>query len=180
VIYKRGEVYWYKFMWQGKLVRESSKQGNDKVARNMESAHRTSLAKGEVGIREPKKIPTLKQFCSDRVEPWAKSTFEKTTRKSWLWYRTGIRALTNHRPLGDTHLDEINGELSSNFASSLARRNAGQHGEQFTARFASHSQFGRGVGRPRQSAESEGAHRRTSPRARRYCRGRSEVSCRCS
>ena len=41
-IYKRGEVYWYKFMWQGKLVRESTKQGNDKVARQMErrTAHR--------------------------------------------------------------------------------------------------------------------------------------------
>lgn len=43
-------VYWYKFMWNGKLVRESTKQGNDKVARQMEAAHRTSLAKGEVGI----------------------------------------------------------------------------------------------------------------------------------
>jgi hypothetical protein len=40
-IYKRGGVYWYKFMWQKKLVRESTKQGNDKVARQMESAHRT-------------------------------------------------------------------------------------------------------------------------------------------
>jgi hypothetical protein len=49
-IYKRGEVYWYKFMWQGKLVRESTKRGNDKVARQMEAAHKTSLAKGEVGI----------------------------------------------------------------------------------------------------------------------------------
>lgn len=49
-IYKRGEVYWYKFMWQGRMVRESTKQGNDKVARQMEAAHRTSLAKGEVGI----------------------------------------------------------------------------------------------------------------------------------
>jgi len=27
--YKRGKVYWYKFMWQGKLIRESTKQGND-------------------------------------------------------------------------------------------------------------------------------------------------------
>jgi hypothetical protein len=29
-------VYWYKFMWKGKLIRESTKQGNDKVARQME------------------------------------------------------------------------------------------------------------------------------------------------
>ena len=44
-IYKRGDVYWYKFMWHGKLMRESTKQGNDKVARQMEAAHRTRLAK---------------------------------------------------------------------------------------------------------------------------------------
>jgi len=34
-------VYWYKFMWNGTLVRESTRQGNDKVARQMEAAHRT-------------------------------------------------------------------------------------------------------------------------------------------
>src|SRR5271170_2844091 len=121
MIYKRGKVYWYKFMWQGKLVRESTKQSNDRVARNMESAHRTSLAKGEVGIREPKKVPTLRLFCSERLEPWARSTFEKTTPKSWLWYRTGMRALTNYRPLGDAHLDEIRGELASDFAAHRLR-----------------------------------------------------------
>ncbi len=45
-IYKRGDVYWYKFMWKGQVIRESTKQGNDKVARQMEATHRTSLAKG--------------------------------------------------------------------------------------------------------------------------------------
>src|SRR5262249_13191429 len=65
-------VYWYKFMWDGKLIRESTKQRNDKVARQMEAAHRTSLATGEVGIRERKPVPTLSEFCSKRIEPWAK------------------------------------------------------------------------------------------------------------
>jgi hypothetical protein len=69
MIYKRGEVYWDKFMFSGQLIRESTKQGNDKVACQIESAHRTSLAKGEVGIREPKAIPTLRPFCSGRIEP---------------------------------------------------------------------------------------------------------------
>ena len=32
-IYKRGRVYWYKFMWNGEMVRESTKQGSDRVAR---------------------------------------------------------------------------------------------------------------------------------------------------
>jgi integrase len=116
---KRGAcgVYWYKFVWMGRLMRESTKQGNDKVARSMEAAHRTSLAKGEVGIREPKSIPTLRDFRTDRAEPWAKSTFEKTTPKSWLWYRTGFRALGAYKPLADARLDRINSELASEFAS---------------------------------------------------------------
>src|SRR5580692_7227641 len=70
-IYKRGKIYWYKFMFQGKLVRESTKQGNNKVAVNMESAHRTSLAKGEVGIREKKAAPTLKDFLRVNFLPYA-------------------------------------------------------------------------------------------------------------
>lgn len=121
MIYKRGRVYWYKFMWQGKLVRESTKQGNDKVARQIESAHRTSLAKGEVGIREKKTVPTLFEFCSFRVEPWAKARFEKVCHKNWTWYRTGIRALTGYKPLATARLDHISGELASEFAAHRLR-----------------------------------------------------------
>jgi integrase len=44
-IFKRGNLYWYKFMWNGEMIRESTRQGNDKKARNIESAHRTRLAK---------------------------------------------------------------------------------------------------------------------------------------
>ena len=109
-------VYWYKFMWQGKLIRESTKQGNDKVARQMEAAHRTSLAKGEVGIREKRTVPTFKEFCSERVEPWAKARFERECPKNWTWYRTGIRALSGYKPLADVQLDVITGELASGFA----------------------------------------------------------------
>lgn len=115
---KRGTcgVYWYKFMWLGKLIRESTKQGNDKVARQMESAHRTSLAKGEVGIREKKPVPTLAEFCSSRIEPWAKARFEAVCRKNWTWYRTGIRALAGYKPLASANLDQITNEVASEFA----------------------------------------------------------------
>jgi integrase len=110
-IYKRGKVYWYKFRWYGKQVRESTKQGNDKVARQMEAAHRTSLAKGEVGIRERKPVPTLAEFCATRIEAYAKP------RVSWKWYRSGIRAVLKYKPLATARIDEIGGEESSSFAS---------------------------------------------------------------
>src|SRR5215470_3817945 len=104
-------VYWYKFMWQGRLVRESSKQGNDKIARQMESAHRTSLAKGEVGLREKEPSPTLSDFIENRFEPWARSTFERASPKTWLdWYQVGLRALIAYKPLANCKIDEITGE----------------------------------------------------------------------
>src|SRR5207237_9971066 len=85
-IYKRGQIYWYKFTFNGEAIRESTRQTNQHIARQMEAAHRSSLAKGEVGIRDKKVVPTLKAFCVERVEPWAKSTFEKASAKTWLWY----------------------------------------------------------------------------------------------
>jgi integrase len=109
-------VYWYKFMWQGKLIRESTKQGNDKVARNMESAHRTSLAKGIVGIREKTAAPALNDFLARRFEPWAKARFENNVPKTWLWYRTAMRAILKYKPLATAPLDRITSEKVSEFA----------------------------------------------------------------
>ncbi len=112
-IYKRGEVYWYKFMWKSELVRESTKQSNDKVARQMEAAHRTSLAKGEVGIREKRAVPTLVEFCEKRFEPWVEAT---TARKTWLdFYRVGLRAIKGCKVLANLKLDEISSERATEF-----------------------------------------------------------------
>jgi integrase len=117
MIYKRGKFYWYKFMWKGTLVRESTKQSNDKIARNMESAHRTSLAKGEVGLREKKPSPTVFDFIDKRFEPWAKATFEKTSSKTWLdWYRPNLRAIRAFKPLANTTLEDITSETVGEFA----------------------------------------------------------------
>ena len=99
-IYKRGRVYWYKFMWNGEAIRESTRQTNQVVARNMESAHRTSLAKGEVGIREKKAVPTLTDFCGKRLAPWLEST---TAPKTWRdFYRVGLCAIETLQAFGQS------------------------------------------------------------------------------
>ena len=115
---KRGVcgIYWYKFMWQGKLIRESTKQGNDKVARQMEAARRTSLARGEVGLRDKKPSPTLAEFIVNRFEPWARATFEKTSPKTWRdYYKVGIKTIVNYSPLANSKLNEITSETTSRF-----------------------------------------------------------------
>ena len=49
-IFKRGRIYWYHFYYRGRHIQQSTKQGNPRVARQMEAAWRTKLAMGEVGI----------------------------------------------------------------------------------------------------------------------------------
>jgi hypothetical protein len=51
-VYKRGKIWWYKFNWNGETIRESTKQGNMRVADQIEAARRTALAKSEVGIKQ--------------------------------------------------------------------------------------------------------------------------------
>jgi len=114
--YKRGDVYWYKFMWHGELIRYTTKQGNDKVARKMEAAHRTRLAEGLVGIRE-KKRTTLGEFIKNRFEPWAKGKFEGNATRTWKgWYEPSIRTLQAYPHLCKRILSEITSEHIAEFA----------------------------------------------------------------
>jgi hypothetical protein len=113
-IYKRGQIYWYKFMWHGEMVRESTRQTNRNIARQMEAAHRAALAKGEVGIRERKPVPILADFISQRFEPWAEAS---TSAKTWLdYYRPGIRTIQAYKPLANLRLNEITSEKATDFA----------------------------------------------------------------
>lgn len=113
-VFKRGRVYWYKFMWDGLMVRRSTRQTNQNAARQMESAHRTSLARGEVGLRDKKIVPTLADFISQRFEPWAEVS---TSSKTWLdYYRPGLRTIRRYKPLANLRLDEITSEKAADFA----------------------------------------------------------------
>jgi integrase len=114
MIYKRGNVYWYRFQWRGKLVRESTKQGNDKVARQMEAAHRTALAKGEVGIRERKPVATLAEFLRKEFLPYveAKHSAKPATLR---YYQTGAASLLAS-DLASLRLDEVNDQHSGQYA----------------------------------------------------------------
>jgi integrase len=115
-IYKRGQTYWFHFSFEGQHIQCSTKQGNPRVARQLEAAHRTALAKSEFGFHERKPMPTLSDFCRDRVEPWARSNFEHTSLNTWRWYRSGLRSLYAYSPLSDLKLNQITGESAADFA----------------------------------------------------------------
>lgn len=76
MVYKqrKGKNWWYKITWNGKVIRESTKQANKRTAETMEAAHKSALAKGEVGIREKQPVPTLKSFGEESFLPFVRST----------------------------------------------------------------------------------------------------------
>jgi integrase len=105
-IYKRGDIYWYRFNWHGEQIRESTKQGNARVAGQIEAAHKTALAKGEVGIRERVSTPTLKQFAEHDFLPYIEARF--TDKPNTIaYYKFGVKRLADFDTLADTHLDSI-------------------------------------------------------------------------
>ncbi len=113
-VYKRGRVWWYKFTWNGEPIRESSKQSNKRVAEQMEAAHKTSLAKGEVGIRDRKPAPTLASFIDDDFLPFVRTT-KAAKQNTVRFYENSAANLKAYRRLAGLRLDEITTEQITGF-----------------------------------------------------------------
>jgi hypothetical protein len=91
-IFKRGKNWWFKYVWRGEQICETTKQSNKQVAKQMEAADRTARAKGEVGIIDRKSAPTLKSFLQGDFKQHIETKFmEKATTRAY--YRWGIDAL---------------------------------------------------------------------------------------
>lgn len=124
MVYKRegSAHWWFKFVWHGETIRESTKQTNKRVAEQIAAARRTQLAKGEVGIRDRAPVPTLKQFAERDFLPFARATFREkpNTRR---FYENGVRALLAFDRLVSSQLDAITGEAIAAFITS--RQEAG-------------------------------------------------------
>src|SRR5215469_15789699 len=116
---KRGScgVYWYKFMWNGEMIRESTRQKNDNVARNMESAYRTALAKGEVGIREKKAPP--KEFLKHEFLPYAE-TAHAAKPLTLRYYAQGVDMLLRSKTAA-LPIDQISDQNARHFVSEYSR-----------------------------------------------------------
>jgi integrase len=66
-LYKRSnsKYWWMKFTFGGELVQQSTKVANKRDAGTIESAYRTQLALGKIGIKPKTKAPTFKQAVAD-------------------------------------------------------------------------------------------------------------------
>jgi hypothetical protein len=126
-IYKRkddkGEKtgpYWYCFVYKGRRIRRSSGVYNKQDAKDIASAYRTQLCKGEVGIEEPKEaesIPKFDQAMGDFLE-WSGTEYAAhpaTHRR----YKTSSKALLRY--FGTARIDRISSEDIERFKSRRAK-----------------------------------------------------------
>src|ERR1022692_1435037 len=121
-IRKRGKRYWFRFMWKREWVEKSTRQGNANVARQMEAAYRTALAKGEFGIVERQPAPTLRKFAEDCFLPFVASTFGNQ-KKTKEYYEYGVKCLLGFDGLANERLDSITSEKTGAYIA--ARQAAG-------------------------------------------------------
>lgn len=104
-VYKRGDTYWYEFVFNGERVRESTKQGNKRVAEQMEAARKTQLAKGEVGIQERKPVPTFREFAPRFERAIQVQCAEKP--RTVAFYKAKLKTLLASELLGPVRIDQI-------------------------------------------------------------------------
>src|ERR1700683_4640510 len=115
-VYKqpKSKYWWYKFTWNGEAIRESTKQTNQRIARQMEATHRARLAQGEVGIRERKTIHSLRDFATNDFLPYVRSTFAAKL-KTKIYYENGVKNLMKFDTLASKHLDAITSEKMAGY-----------------------------------------------------------------
>src|ERR1700681_1333192 len=113
-IFKRGRVYWYHFQFDGKHIQESTKQGNPRIARQMEAAHKTALAKGEVGLRERKTI-SLGDFLKDEFLSFVESKFKAAKPRTLRYYEYGAKTI-RASDFAALNLDEITDQHAGHYA----------------------------------------------------------------
>jgi integrase len=110
-IYKRGETYWFSFIFNGERVQQSTKQKNRKAARDIESAYRTKLAKGEVDIVERAPIPKFSQFAKRFGDEMR--TLHQAKPKTVTYYTNGLKKLEAF--FSDVRLDRVDEKLIAEY-----------------------------------------------------------------
>jgi len=119
-LYKRGEVYWYEFRFNGARVQESAQTGNKDAARQIEAAHRVRLAKGEAGIKDRVRVPTLADFAP-RFEA-AIETLCGDKPATVVFYKKEMRRLLADGELSPARLDAIDEALIDGYKQRRARQ----------------------------------------------------------
>jgi len=116
-LFKRGDIYWYEFVHEGRRYRKSTGVKNHRAAGDIERAFRIALAKGEVGITERKLAPGFRTAISDFLK-WSE---EQHASHPSTYRRYKVSSVALLRFFADTPLDKISSEEIERFKTTRAR-----------------------------------------------------------
>jgi integrase len=114
-IFKRGGVYWFHFIFEGRHYQQSTKQGNPNIARNIEASFRTDLANGKAGIKKRVSVPTLEDF-KPRVIEEIKKLHGVDHPRTIQFYEQTFKRVLSFRSLAKANLRDIDEQLIARFS----------------------------------------------------------------
>ena len=111
MLIKRGRVWFTRLMFNGVLYQRSMRTRNKAEAERLEAVFRASLVKGEFGIIESRKAPTLEEF-EVRLLPHLKAN---TAPRTYGFYVENLAVLKRFKPLASCKLGSIDAAMVENF-----------------------------------------------------------------
>lgn len=119
-VYKRGQTYWYKFLFQGQLIRDSAKTNSKTVAREAERARRREL---EMAInRIPKRDRTPLFPLAAREWLASKNTLAPKSVERFRHHVSTLSAEFGQRLVCDITADDVLRLRSKRISAGLAPR----------------------------------------------------------
>lgn len=118
-LYKRGNVWWSRIERNGKVFQRTTRCRSHRDAITVEATWRMAWARGEVGILDVSKAPTLQQFTTRFHEYLSAHTGKRTA----AFYVDAWKPLTEYSPLANLRLHRIDARIIAEFTQ--ARLNGG-------------------------------------------------------
>lgn len=129
-VFKKGRLYWYEFVRDGKRYRKSTRQRNERAALEIEAARKTELARVDAGLitvpapkLEVPELPTLREF-EEPFLAWVKR--ELPNPRTRLFYATNYTRLLEFKPFANARLNEIDEAVTEGFKIAMDARGFGQ------------------------------------------------------
>jgi len=121
-VYKRGKVYWFELVFEGRRYRKSTKERNKVKAEGIAAKFRTALAERRVGIVERKPAPTFEAAMKAFLEFSRQEHVEHPN--TYRRYETSSKPLLRFLKFKGKPVDQITAAVVIDYKSWRARQDS--------------------------------------------------------
>ena len=116
---KRGTTWHTQFKFNGQLIQRSLRTKDKNEAKRLESILRAELVRGEFGVIDARRSPTLAQF-EDRLLQHLKANCAPRTLQ---FYSENLAVLLKYKPMASCRISSIDAAMVENFTQWRLRQN---------------------------------------------------------